>query len=71
MQTVLQFIYEVFESQDERVFLDFLRENKKDLLKREQKQSEPQPVVVQPEPTVVEEPQPEKVNKVKKVEKEN
>lgn len=71
MQTVLQFIYEVFESQDERVFLDFLRENKKDLLKREQKQSEPQPVVAQPEPTVVEEPQPEKVNKVKKVEKEN
>lgn len=63
MQTVLQFIYEVFESQDERVFLDFLRENKKDLLKREQKQTESKPVDVTP--------QPEKQTTNKKVEKEN
>jgi hypothetical protein len=41
MKTAVEQIYSFFENHDERVFLDFLRENKTQLLKQEQEQSKP------------------------------
>jgi hypothetical protein len=43
MKTAVETIYDLFENHDERVFLDFLRENKTYLLNREQEQSKPTP----------------------------
>jgi hypothetical protein len=45
--TAVEQIYSFFENHDERVFLDFLRENKTQLLKQEQEQSKP--VIKQPQ----------------------
>jgi hypothetical protein len=39
--TAIETVYDLFENHDERVFLDFLRENKAELLKQEQEQSKP------------------------------
>jgi hypothetical protein len=47
MKTAVEIIYDLFENHDELVFLDFLRENKTQLLKQEQEQSKP--VVKQPQ----------------------
>jgi hypothetical protein len=38
MKTVLEDIYEMLEQHDERVFLDYMRENKKLLFKKEKEQ---------------------------------
>lgn len=45
MKTVLEDIYEMFEQHDERVFLDFMRENKKLLFKKEKEQMNQKQVV--------------------------
>ena len=51
MATALEDIYEMFEQHDERVFLDYLRENKKVLLKKEKEQMNQTPVVTKPSKT--------------------
>lgn len=51
MATALEDIYEMFEQHDERVFLDYLRENKKILLKKEKEQTNQTPVVEKPSKT--------------------
>jgi hypothetical protein len=43
MKTAVETIYNFFENHDERMFLDFLRENKRMLLDMEKAQSYPQP----------------------------
>ena len=43
MKTAVETIYNLFENHDERMFLDFLRENKRMLLDMEKTQSNPQP----------------------------
>jgi hypothetical protein len=48
MKTVLEEIYNMFEQHDERVFLDFMRENKKFLFEKEQKQMTQTQVVEKP-----------------------
>jgi len=48
MKTVLEEIYNMFEQHDERVFLDFMRENKELLFKKEQKQMTQTQVVEKP-----------------------
>ena len=48
MKTVLEEIYNMFEQHDERVFLDFKRENKELLFKKEQKQMTQTQVVEKP-----------------------
>ena len=45
MKTVLENIYEMFEQHDERVFLDFMRENKKFLFKKEKEQMDQKQVI--------------------------
>lgn len=51
MSTVLEDIYEMFEQHDERVFLDYLRENKKLLFKKEKEQANQNQVVEKVKPT--------------------
>jgi len=48
MKTVLEDIYEMFEQHDERVFLDFMRENKRFLFKKEKEQMNQNQVVEKP-----------------------
>jgi len=48
MKTILEDIYEMFEQHDERVFLDFMRENKKLLFKKEKEQMNQNQVVEKP-----------------------
>jgi len=48
MKTVLEEIYNMFEQHDERVFLDFMRENKELLFKKEQKQMTQTQIVEKP-----------------------
>ena len=45
MKTVLEDIYEMFEQHNERVFLDFMRENKRFLFKKEKEQMNQNQVV--------------------------
>ena len=53
MKTVLEDIYEMLEQHDERVFLDYMRENKKFLFKKEKEQMTQNQVVEKPKPTYV------------------
>jgi hypothetical protein len=53
MKTAVETIYNLFENHDERMFLDFLRENKRMLLDMEKAQSNPQPATkVQVDPSL-------------------
>jgi hypothetical protein len=57
MTTVLQTVFEVLERLDERLFLDWIRENKKDLLKQEQQQiNSTQLTLTQVSPTQIKAP---------------
>lgn len=51
MATVLEDIYDMLEQHDERVFLDYMRENKKLLFKKEKEQMNQNQVVEKPKPT--------------------
>jgi hypothetical protein len=53
MKTVLEDIYEMLEQHDERVFLDYMRENKKLLFKKEKEQMTQNQVVEKSKPTYV------------------